>query len=478
MILRPQPPGRRHAWGGLGAACALLALGCSPSAAPGADRGPGEVPPDLILVSLDTLRSDRAGERRLEDGGKRETMPSLEAWASDAVEFERAYSSAPMTAPSHMSMLSGLVPLVHGVRNINSDSVSLYRLNDAWPTLAEVLQAADYTTGGLVQAGNVLAEMGFERGFDDYLSYVPGGGWRPRLNSLLDQADSDQPLFLFLHSYLPHAPYLPPSERFGIYCDTDYQGVFRERYDSLVRQGREKAMKQSRNFLAADSPPTATDRRFLSDLYDENLLHADRFFEEAMVRIRTVRGGRPTLWCVTSDHGEAFGEHGELGHPGRLDSELLRIPLWLRAEGFELAPPTIDPSAPFGLESLAFELALQLGVEPAPTWCQADGIGAFGSLGFSRDWSVSWSTADRRYLRTGGRREREEWVITLDEAGSEVERRERTPADDVGFAQVDDRWRATLELGGQHRAEQIPLALGGSGREALEGLGYVQEEAR
>lgn len=443
----------------------LLAAGCSEAQAPGRD---------LVLISLDTLREDRAGVHRLGADAVRETMPGLVEWARGAVSFERAYSSAPMTAPSHMTMFSGLVPMVHGVHNVNTSSAKMSALNEAWPTLTEVLSDAGYTTAAVVQAGNVLADMGFERGFDDFLSYEAGDGWSPRLNSVLRNAESDRPLFLFLHSYLPHAPYVPDRAHFGRFSDGRYRGPFRQRYERLVDLDAQSVQLQSRDFLVSEGEPTAADLRFLSDLYDENLYRADRFFTEAVARIEGRRGDRPILWCVTSDHGEAFGEHGELGHPSRLYTELLRVPLFLRADGFELDPLAAGFSAPFGLEGLAHELTRQLGVAPAPSWSRPDGLGALGTIGTSRDWIASLSTIDRRYLRSGGRGEREEWVVELDSDGREVRLREREAADDAGFAQLDVRWRAALGQSGQRTPLRFDLTLGGAGRQALEGLGYIQ----
>ena len=178
---------------------AIAALCCAPPAA-------GETPalrPHVVLISLDTLRADHLSAF----GYARETSPRLAAFAERAVVFDEAYSHSQKTAASHMSLMTGLHPEVHGVGN-PGNSRRRARLSDQIPTLAEQLHAAGYRTHALHGGGNVSAEYGFDRGFDSYeqdidLERMLG---RARERVAAEAGVSGAPLFLFLHTYQIHGP--------------------------------------------------------------------------------------------------------------------------------------------------------------------------------------------------------------------------------------------------------------------------------
>ena len=140
--------------------------------APGALRGA-----NLLLVTIDTLRADRVGAPGL--------TPTLDALASGGLRFTNAYAHAPVTLPSHASIMTGLAPPAHGVRNNGA-----YRLADEHVTLAEVVRAAGYRTGAFIGAVVLDSRFGLDQGFDVYDDDLRGTG--PTLSFDYVQRRADQ----------------------------------------------------------------------------------------------------------------------------------------------------------------------------------------------------------------------------------------------------------------------------------------------
>jgi choline-sulfatase len=167
----------------------------------------------VILISVDTLRSDHLPAY----GYGAIKTPNLDALRRDSILFQRAYSHCPMTLPSHVSILTGLLPTEHGVRNNIG-----YRFDGKkFPTLASVLRANGYSTGAAVSSYVLRRETGIGDGFDDYndsiaaaaagaLSEHQRSGYET-LKFALPWIDrhASQPFFFFFHIYEPHAPYEP-----------------------------------------------------------------------------------------------------------------------------------------------------------------------------------------------------------------------------------------------------------------------------
>src|SRR5919204_3509223 len=114
---------------------------------------------NVLLITIDTLRTDRVGAF----GGPAGLTPTLDRLAAEGLRLTRAYSSAPLTLPSHTSILTAVSPPVHGVR-----ANGLFRLGPALPTLATILKARGYRTGAFVGAFVLDARFGLDRGFDVY----------------------------------------------------------------------------------------------------------------------------------------------------------------------------------------------------------------------------------------------------------------------------------------------------------------------
>jgi arylsulfatase A-like enzyme len=229
-----------------------------------------------------------------------------------------------------MSLMTALVPEVHGVGNPGRDRIRV-RLSDEIPTLAELLRGVGYRTRALHGGGNVSAEFGFERGFEDYVEERELGAWLARAREVVraHEAAPGAPLFLFLHSYEVHAPYDPPAEHARRFVDPDYAGRIVGEREALARMPYSERM---RFFWDRVDPASADDLRHLADLYDGGIHHTDAELGAFLEWLGTRPLWQDTLLVLLSDHGEEFGEHGALRHT-TLHRETLHVPLLVRFPG-------------------------------------------------------------------------------------------------------------------------------------------------
>lgn len=324
------------------------------SAACGAPTTPR---PDVLLVSIDTLRADRLGAWDHE----RPTSPHLDALAERGVRFAQAHAPSPHTAPSHMSLFTGLDPLAHGIRNsTGGPEQRVPRLAGTVPTLPELLSAAGWRTAAFTDRGNLLPAKGFSRGFDHVkarLQRLPEK--LADVRAWLTEQPPDEPLFLFVHTYAVHSPYLPEGEYAGRFTDPSYRGHFRDRYLGLRVKGIHTAWEQARDFLTPFDGMGDGDVAYLSALYDEGILQADAQLEILWSAWDEMRGGDDII-IVTSDHGEELYEHGRFGHARGLNRELAHVPLILIAPGL----PARVVETPVSLTAVAPSLLELLGLPP------------------------------------------------------------------------------------------------------------------
>ena len=282
---------RRFARASLAIALAALLAGCG---------GERERPWNVLLVTFDTTRADRLGVY----GNARIETPTVDGLARQGVVFDAAFSVAPITAPSHSSILTGRYPIAHGFRDNG-----LFVLGDSQLTLPEMLREHGYATAAAVGSYPVTAQFGFDQGFDLFDDKLTGRvedhlGERvvPKERLFFDerraaqvneailpwietQATAGKPFFAWVHYFDPHQPFEPPNPFNQLYADDLYNGEIAYTDQSLGRL----------------------------------LRHLDRLGELDR-----------TLVVMTADHGEGLGEHGELTHAMLAYNSTLRVPLVIR----------------------------------------------------------------------------------------------------------------------------------------------------
>jgi len=314
----------------------LVALACVAAAGCG---GGTDVDRPLagVLITLDTTRSDALGTY----GAGDDATPRLDALARESVVFEGARTVAPLTLPSHASMLTGLYPPRHGVRDNG-----LAALPASASTLAERARAGGFETAAFVAAVVLGSPWGLAQGFETYDEVRRGGGG-PATGHMgersaaavtaaavawLEARDDERPFFLWVHYFDPHEPYAPPPEYLGPGASPDDT---RARYAAEVR-----AMDASIGALV--------------DALDEHW------------------GLDDLLLTVVSDHGEGFGQHGEDTHSVLVYEELIHVPLFVRPPGPRGAPT--DPRAGTRDPRVASV------VDVHPTYLAALGLGSPGAV--------------------------------------------------------------------------------------------------
>jgi arylsulfatase A-like enzyme len=282
---------------------ALLPAGCGPR-----EGGRG---PDVVLVSLDTVRADFLGA----GGDPRGATPHLDRFARRGAQFAACIAQAASTLPSHASMFQ---------------SRPASRTGPGFPMLAEILQDAGWATGGFTGGGNVAGELGFDRGFDVY-EEGPDLAWS--LERWAEwRAGVAGPAFSFVHGYDAHVPYDPPAP---------YDRLYDPDYDGPVRGPDTRHLCRAVRGLEEGDPPelTEADRRHLVALYAAGLRAADARFGDLIRRLDERPEGRGAVVIVMSDHGEELWDHGSLLHSHTVYQELVHVPLLMRLprEGVEEA---------------------------------------------------------------------------------------------------------------------------------------------
>jgi arylsulfatase len=279
--------------------------------------------PSLLLVSIDTLRPDHLGAY----GSALDTSPVVDRrLAGEGVTFEEVYSQSPKTTPSHMTMLTSLYPSVHGIE-MWDDAPTGAVLNPAVHTLAEVLKNAGYATAAFTGGANVHRSRGFDQGFDVYKH----GDQLTRATRWL-AAHRRRKFFLFFHTYAVHDPYLPEDRDIARFAP-DFRGPLLDTVRALRAGGARSWEQAHARFWAAVDTDDPTTVRFVERLYDAAIRGMDESVVAPLLdQLDWLGLGRDTLVVFTSDHGEAFGEHGAFQH-NDLYAGTLRVPLILRFPG-------------------------------------------------------------------------------------------------------------------------------------------------
>ena len=283
--------------------------------------------PNLLLITIDTLRADHVGAYGATTGA----TPALDALAAAGVRFDQVQTAAPLTAPSHATILTGRYPPAHGVRgNV------VFTLGSKYPTLATLLKKQDYQTAAFVGAYPVAAAFGFNQGFDtfneDFHETSPGEpGAERRASEVADSAlrwlaaagtaesVRSHPFFAWLHFYDPHAPY---------------------------------------------SPPAPYGSRFAGHPYDGEIAYTDTQVGRVLDWLRSSGHDADTVVVLLADHGEGLGDHHELMHAVLVYQSTMRIPLIVSGPGVPKA--VVVPTRAATIDVLPTVMGLLgFGVDPA-----------------------------------------------------------------------------------------------------------------
>jgi arylsulfatase A-like enzyme/cytochrome c-type biogenesis protein CcmH/NrfG len=417
-----------------GVACASLLLlpGCRKAAAPAPVARP-----NVLLVTIDTLRADRVGCY----GHAPALTPVLDGLAARGARFPTAVAHVPLTGPSHASLLTGVTPLGHGFRD-NGGYVLLPEVRSA----AEDFHGAGYRTAAFVSGFPLNRRFGFDRGFETYDDHLPKGAdprRAPHVERFADAttdavlrwleaspAAASDPFFLWVHYYDPHAPYEPPVD------------------------------------LAA---------RFRSEPYDGEIAFVDRELGRLLRRIEERGELHRTVVLVTSDHGESLGEHGELSHGLFVYDATIKVPLVVAgpgvprggtpptvARGIDVLPTLLDLAGLPGrtdVEGRSLRPALEgRTMSDAPAY--AETLYPLRELGWAP--LFAWRTATHKVIEAP----RPELYDLESDPG---ETRDRAARDPVRLSDLQQRLRAALE----RPAPAATAEMDPETAERLRALGYV-----
>jgi choline-sulfatase len=293
--------------------------------------------PDVILITIDTLRADHVGCY----GAQNVKTPTLDGLARDGVVFERAISQVPLTWPSHAVILTGTYPFQNGVQDFTGEP-----LGEQFRSVAQSFKSAGYATGAVVSSFVLDRSWGLARGFDYYDDAFAASEFETKDISLVerradqsvahaiawlrktrgtpsaDRSVRPTPFFLWLHLYDPHSPYDPPEP-------------FRSEYSG--------------------------------HLYDGEIAYADHELGRLIEWLKQNRVYHSSLIVMLSDHGESLGEHGEDEHGFFVYNATVHIPL--------IVKPPAGSEISLGRRSAPVET-----VAVAPTLLELTGVkGASGA---------------------------------------------------------------------------------------------------
>ncbi|HHO49860.1 MAG TPA: hypothetical protein ENK18_03080 [Deltaproteobacteria bacterium] len=321
----------------------------------------GAPAPHLVLVSLDTTRADALscyGAQPRPAQGAAQTTPVLDALAADGLRLERFYANAPSTLSSHATMLTGLDPHGHSVVRNG------YPLGPP-PTLAERLQGEGYDTIAVVGAAALESAMGLDRGFriyDDEVLSLRGlmyqdtaDGVVRRALTAVDARRPDAPLFLLVHFYDPHTPYVPPEPYVRAVTDPGYRGGVTgdgPRFKRLAQAVRSGGARRE-------------DVQHVDELYLAEVAFVDAQIGLLLDGLRRRGLLEHSLVVVVADHGETLGDDPiyAWSHGSNVAHEVMWVPLIMRGYGMPLARHAVVQRQA-SMDGLAPTLEIALGLQP------------------------------------------------------------------------------------------------------------------
>ncbi|MBU0640711.1 MAG: sulfatase-like hydrolase/transferase [Planctomycetes bacterium] len=325
----------------LAALGAVLCAGCKRDTEPAGDQlliRADESWPNIVLISVDTLRPDHVGCY----GYERATSPNIDRLAREGVLFENAISSTSWTLPAHAALFTGLADTVHGCTDTDQ------RLAESRHTLAERFREVGYATVGFFAGPYLHPTFGLGQGFQEYVdctSYpqlteqtISANAWgkQPEVNVMrashrditnpkvyegvkrwLD-GNQQRPFCMFIHLWDVHFDFVPPPPYDEMF-DPDYSGTV---------TGDNFFFDRS---ICATMPPR--DLAHLIALYDGEIAWTDMHIGKILDDLDTLGLTQSTIVALVSDHGTEFFEHGSKAHRTTLYDEVIRIPMIIRYPG-------------------------------------------------------------------------------------------------------------------------------------------------
>src|SRR5215471_18267846 len=294
--------------------------------------------PNVILITIDTVRADHVGCY----GAKNAETPTLDSLARDGTVFEHAISQVPLTWPSHTVILTGTYPFQNGVQDFTGTP-----LEPSFRSVAQAFKDHGYRTGAVVSAFVLDRSWGLARGFDFYDDAFAPEQFKNRDLGLVErranesvtralnwlQKNPQHPFFFWLHLYDPHSPYDPPEP---------YRTRFKDR------------------------------------LYDGEIAYADHELGRLIAWLKRSQLYDSSLIVMLSDHGESLGEHGEREHGFFVYNSTIQIPLIVKPPaGSRIRPGRM--SAPVETSSVAPTLLTLSEVKDVGTEKQFSSPGLFAT---------------------------------------------------------------------------------------------------
>ncbi len=336
--------------------CRLKMRSMSSSESPATRKMPPGLPvvpsdhPNLVLIILDAARVDHFGTIY---GYERDTTPEISRLAQDSLVFRGVTALAPYTICSIPTILTGLSFASHGIVDHGQ------RLSREAHTLAEILHDAGYQTLAFSGSPNDSTKLGFDQGYEEFFEAWQTSPYKDetrgfrisrRVLERLKEGLDGRPFHLLIHIVPPHEPYepLPP---YDLFTKPGYAGHANGSWHYLRRTNS--------NEIQIDEK----DRKHIVALYDGNLLMGDAAIFQILSALQSRPDWKNTVVAITSDHGEAFREHGIIGHNATVYEEMMRVPFILHLPK-GLVTKITDLNRNASLEDLCPTLLGLIGLKP------------------------------------------------------------------------------------------------------------------
>ncbi len=279
--------------------------------------------PNLVLITIDTLRADHLGCY----GYFRDTSPRIDALARESVVFDAAYATMATTLPSHASILTSRYPLEHGILANLMHGGRPFGWKQGMLSFAQVAQEAGYRTAGFVSSAPLKRQSGMHAGFDEWSE--PEATNRIAGETLAEvlpwlAARPPEPFFLWVHLFDPHwPPSAPPAFAARFRSDGPDPGL--EAWIAARRIPEAAVRNRTQILRANESTPT----REALDAYCADVAYTDHEVGRLLDALREQGLLERSILALTADHGEGLNQHDWTGH-GLVWDEQIRVPLLIR----------------------------------------------------------------------------------------------------------------------------------------------------